>query len=145
MNRDFVAGSALFAAGAAYAIYAWTNLPIGSIRQMGAGFFPATLGILLAGLGVCIIVAGLASTEKIPSVKLRPLVAVICSVVLFAVLIRSIGLVAAVAATAICASFSLPQKNFKRTAILAAALVFTCWITFVVLLKQPIELWSAPF
>ncbi|MCR8724521.1 tripartite tricarboxylate transporter TctB family protein [Frigidibacter sp. ROC022] len=145
MNRDFVAGSALLVAGSGYAIYAATTLPLGTFRQMGAGMFPVALGILLAGFGICIAVPALFRGASMPEIRPRAFVAIIASIVGFAVLIRSAGLLAAVPATTICASLAAPGRRVKTVVLLCAVLLVLTWTIFVLLLDLPIPVIRMPF
>lgn len=55
-DRDLIGGALMFATGAGYAVYAVATYRLGSLSMMGPGLFPAILGTILAGLGVCIAV-----------------------------------------------------------------------------------------
>ncbi len=60
LARADAVGGALLLLLAALAGVAGRGLPLGTLRQPGAGFFPTTLAILLAGLSVALLVRGLA-------------------------------------------------------------------------------------
>ena len=45
MRRDTTAGLALIIGGCAYAWYANATLPVGTLRQMGPGMLPVSLGL----------------------------------------------------------------------------------------------------
>lgn len=145
MNRDLVAGGALLVAGSGYAIYAAATLPMGTFRQMGAGMFPVALGIMLAGFGVCIAVPALVRGAPMPEIRPRALVAIIASIVAFAVLIRSAGLLPAVIATTVCASLAVPGRRVTTVALLCIVLLALTWSIFVLLLDLPIPVIRMPF
>lgn len=144
MNRDLVAGSALLAVGSGYAIYAAATLPLGTLRQMGAGMFPMALGVLLAIFGICIAIPAFARGAPMPEFRPRALVAIIASIIAFAVLIRSTGLLAAVTATTVCASLAVSGRRITTIVLLCVVLMALTWAIFVQLLDLPIPVIRMP-
>lgn len=59
MRADVAGGAALLAL-AALAWVAGRGLPLGALRQPGAGFFPRILTLLLAALALALLARGLA-------------------------------------------------------------------------------------
>ena len=53
-TRDLVGGLALTVIGLFAAYYAHEHYEIGNLRRMGPGFFPVSLGLTLAVLGVLV-------------------------------------------------------------------------------------------
>ena len=49
--KDILAGAVLIALGLPGAAYALATLPLGTLRRMGPGMFPAALGLILALFG----------------------------------------------------------------------------------------------
>ena len=54
LNKDHYGGALLLALGAA-AIVAGAGYPIGTLQQMGPGFFPVALGVLMALVGLAVL------------------------------------------------------------------------------------------
>ncbi len=54
LGRDHIGGAVLLALGAA-AVVAGVGYRMGTLRQMGPGFFPVVLGVLMALVGVAIL------------------------------------------------------------------------------------------
>jgi uncharacterized membrane protein len=96
-NKDFWAGVMLIATGVASVLMA-RDYPFGSAFRMGPGYFPSLLGGILALFGLCLLVRGLRSSEKIAgSWSLRALIMLPLSFVLFGVLMDHAGFVPALA------------------------------------------------
>jgi len=68
---------------------------------------------------------------------LRPALSITASVLAFAVLIEDAGLMPAVAATIVLASFGSPGVPLRQTLVLAAVLAAALALLFVGLLDQP--------
>lgn len=140
MRKDSVAGLGLIGAGGLYALYAVATLPIGSLTQMGPGMFPLGLGVLLSIFGASLLVPAFGDSEKPLRIDWRILGTVLASIAAFALLIRPAGLLPAVFATAIIASFSMPQRKYLTTLILCVVLSVLIWFVFIFLLSIRIPL-----
>jgi len=58
--RDYLAGALLLGAGA-FAIFNARTYGVGSVRDMGPGFFPVAIGVMLAIIGAIIVLVALGS------------------------------------------------------------------------------------
>jgi hypothetical protein len=65
LTKDRLGGALLLAAGAA-AVLAGSGYGLGTLRQMGSGFYPVVLGVLLALIGVVL----LATATRAPDAPL---------------------------------------------------------------------------
>ena len=143
-NRDVVSGCLFLVLGAATVVYA-QRYKLGSLTEMGAGYFPIILGglMMLSGAGVAL--AGLLSRETAPIARpdIRPLLAICASVICFALLLDDIGLPLSVFATVIVACAARPGFFRPSVFVLAAALAVVCVLIFVELLNVPIRLLPA--
>jgi hypothetical protein len=117
---------------------------MGTPARMGPGFFPFYLGVLLAALGILIAFTGLKphpnDPGKVERFHWKPILYVLGSVVLFGILLKSIGMLLAGILLVIGASMGSAEFRIKRTLILAVALVTFCAFVFVGGLKLPIPL-----
>ena len=68
---------------------------------------------------------------------LRSCLAIAGSILTFALLVESAGLLLAVLATVVVASLGDVQRRTRRTLILSMCLAAAVWLVFVVLLDQP--------
>ncbi|MCA8868443.1 MAG: tripartite tricarboxylate transporter TctB family protein [Rhodobacteraceae bacterium] len=142
-KQDMIAGAVLGAFGMFVAIYAVRNYEFGTTASMGPGYFPAVLGGILAILGLIIM---LLSIRHIPSAEvwqapfgLRPLLAVLVAVLVFASLILKLGLVPATIALSLVAALAEPKFRFQKAILLGVSLSLLSWLIFKVGLKMPLS------
>jgi len=144
--RDLLAGLLFVAIGLATAIGA-SDYPLGTIRNIGPGYYPILLGVALVLLGGAIANKSLkiseASEDKADDegVALRPLVMVIVAVIAFGVLVRPFGL--GVAIIALIGLSSLAGRDFSiiRVVLLCIGMVALSWLVFVYLLGLSMSMW----
>ena len=143
INASILGGGLVALVGAVVLIYA-LRLHIGSVTNMGPGFFPLVLGVGTVVVGVLNIVFGMGDTTRLGSVPWRPFFAVLASIGVFALLIRTAGLAPAAFCTAVVASFADGNSRIWQTLLLAAFLVAFSTIIFVEILGLPIHLVRIP-
>ena len=101
--KEFAFGLFLIAL-ALVAFGATGSLAVGSAADMGPGFVPRALAWIILGFGVTFLVTGLLKTpEPFPALAWRPLVMILVSIALFAVLFSTLGLIAACVGTVVVA------------------------------------------
>ncbi|MHA6691599.1 tripartite tricarboxylate transporter TctB family protein [Devosia sp. A449] len=129
--RDLAAGLVFLMIGVG-AIVVGQEYNFGSVRQMGAGFFPVVLGYLLSAIGLgCCFTALRTKGQPITGVELRPVILLSLSVIVFGASIRSLGLVPAVSLSVILASLASEEFHIVRALVLAAGLSVFCVLTFI--------------
>ena len=122
-NKDFWAGVMMIGIGSA-AMLISRGYRFGSALRMGPGFFPTVLGGILILFGICIMVVGLKSGEKIQSsVSLRALVLLPFSLVLFGILMELAGFIPALVALVFVSAAS--GKEFKIVEVLLLTVFLT--------------------
>lgn len=127
--KDFVAGLLFIAFGVA-AIVIGSYYPPGTAARMGPGYFPRLLGMLLVALGAIIALRGLKLSGKpIAFGSLKPIVIVLGSVVLFALLSPHIGLV--LASIMLIVMSSAGSREFRWKEALASAIVLAAGAVLV--------------
>lgn len=108
---------------------------LGTIATMGPGMFPLILGTILAILGLVILTKGLlARGEESKTLPLGPAIMITASLLVFAFLALSVGLVAAIPAQVVVALWASEHFTWKRAAALSAGLLVFCYVVFVHLL-----------
>jgi Tripartite tricarboxylate transporter TctB family len=97
--KAFYAGLFFAAIGAAAFVLSH-QYEIGAPLNMGPGFFPALVGIALAGLGGVSMVQGVRASipNVVDQVRITPVLLVLAGVISFALLIERTGLLVALAA-----------------------------------------------
>jgi putative tricarboxylic transport membrane protein len=154
-NTKDVAAGALFAAIGLATIVGASDYPLGTIRNIGPGYFPIVLGIALALLGAAVAAQGMSFSaasdatadqgqqieDEDDGIAIRPLVVIPLAVIAFALLVRPFGL--AIATIALVGLSSLAGREFKwRTVVLlSAGLIALSWTTFIYLLGLPMTIW----
>lgn len=148
------------AAGAFYAaaglLFAWksTDYPMGQAGDMGPGYFPFWLGVVLAAIGLVVVVrhgpqAALAQWLRLKTkattarVRVPPLVIVLLSMVGFGFFVDHAGVVLSTAGLVFTASLASTEFTWRRA--LACAVVVSAFssLLFVVLLGLQMPLWPS--
>ncbi len=105
---------------------------MGTVAAMGPGFFPFLLGVLLAVIGLIIFAKGLlARGEVVRTLPLWPAILITASLLVFAFLVLTAGLAAAVTAQVVVALRASEHFTWKRALALSAALLIFCYVVFV--------------
>ncbi len=144
--RDLLFGLFLVAV-AAGALFATRNLNVGHAADMGAGYMPrvVSLGLLAFGLFFCgrgvrragLMEAGLA----IEPVQLRPLLAVLAAVGIFALTAEKLGLAIASVVTVVLASLATREGRLRETVPFALLLSGAAVLLFIKVLALPVPVW----
>ena len=134
LTRDHVGGALLVVAGVAV-VAAGVGYGLGSLRQMGSGFFPTVLGVLMALIGAALLLTGrrapaaavpdeAAETAHLagPLVQWRGWLCIVAGVLSFVVLGEHGGLVPASFVSVFVAALG-DRKNSVRDAAMLAALM----------------------
>ena len=124
---------------AAFFLWQGANLDLGNLRSMGPGMLPRSLAIIVLGLG-CLIMfnASVTAGPALEAWHLRGPVFVICAILIFALLIRSAGLLVAGPLTMIVGAYASDEFRLKETVIFSVVMTAFCILLFKVMLKLPI-------
>lgn len=154
-QQDFWSGLMFTGLGVAFAWGAAAH-EIGDAANMGPGYFPLVLAIVLIALGAFITFAALVveteDGETVGGWAWRPLLFILPANFAFGVLVGGLpslsippmGLVAAVYAVTFLASFAQGGAfRLKETAVLASVLAAAAYAGFVLVLKLPLPVWPA--
>jgi hypothetical protein len=151
-QKDFFSGLMFAVIGGAFA-YGATSYNIGTGARMGPGYFPLSLGVLLALLGSLVMFKSLVVEtphgDKIGGWAWKPLLYIICGNVLFGILLGGLpslklpamGLIAAIYGTTIVVSKAGDVFVLKEVLILSTVLSIGSYLAFVVLLKLQFPVW----
>jgi hypothetical protein len=137
-----LAAALLFASFGLLGLWLAGDLRIGTAMRMGPGYMPRLLCWIL--LGFSALVAVRAFTIDGPVLEkwhVRPLLMILFSIWLFAVLIDRIGLVGTVLVAAVVSALATAESRRIEVAILAFALSVFSAVVFVRLLGLPMDLW----
>jgi hypothetical protein len=137
-DRDALCGAMFIAVGGAFALYAWAGLPMGEIFQMGPGFFPVVLGMVLIGLGVAIVAGSRGHDSGLHvAVSWRGVLLITGAVLFFGTFVRHLGFAPAAAVATFMAAIAPRDATLGSVLLLTAALTLFNVVVFVLLLRLP--------
>jgi hypothetical protein len=140
-NKDFLGGCLIAALGIGAAIIG-RNYPFGSARQMGPGFLPICLSILLVAIGIALALRSLKAGNQLEELgSARPLVVVLAGVIIFSQTLVPLGLVLSSLLLILISSIAQSPFRPKEAVLLAAGLTLGVVALFVVALGIPFRLW----
>lgn len=134
----------MFMALGAFFVGFGTQYTIGTAATMGPGYFPTALGVIVILLGMVTTVGALsakATAEKIEKFNWPPLLLILGSVVLFGVVLKSLGLIVSLLLLITVSSYASHEFSWKATLINALVLIVMCLGVFVWGLKLQFQLW----
>lgn len=143
-TRDFSAG-VLFAGAGAFFSYLAQSYTLGQASQMGPGYFPFWVGVILALIGVGLAVKSLGAKAPeagaMPSWNWRSLFWVLAATVGFAFALEHAGLVLSTVILVVLSSRASHEFTWRGALATAAAIVGISLVAFVWLLKVDIPTW----
>lgn len=142
--HELLAGAFTIALGAS-AIWIAQDYPFGSLRRMGPGYFPTSLGWLLVGLGTIIAAGGFMRPGVQPQAEWRNMIAVLAAILAFALMVERFGLIAATVALVFISAAADRSSTLRGTAILTACLVLMSIGLFVEGLGIPFRIVNWPY
>lgn len=125
-------------------LLATTKLSIGTAAEMGPGYMPRAIALILMAFGLFFTAKGLfrgGEGRGIERIHLRPLPGILVAVGVFAFLAESAGLVIASLSTVIIAGFAGPEHRFVESVIFSLVLTACAVLLFVRVLNLPIPVW----
>ncbi len=155
-EKDFISGLFFIALGVAFA-WGATGYDVGTASEMGPGYFPFALGVILTVLGVLVAFFSLTveteGGDKFGAFAWKPLLCIIGANVVFGICLGgikpiglpSLGLIVAIFALVLTASLAAESYKLPEVLSLSAGLAFFCWLGFVKFLKLTIPVLPAFF
>jgi hypothetical protein len=142
INIPDVAFAVFLVALGALAFALASPLSVGTAAAMGPGYVPRGLAIIIMIYGVALGVRALfTGAVPFPGVEIRPLLLILGSVALFAVLLPVAGLALTSFALVLCAGYAAYDVRQRENAISALILAAFGVVLFVVALGLPIPVW----
>ncbi|MBM3525388.1 MAG: tripartite tricarboxylate transporter TctB family protein [Alphaproteobacteria bacterium] len=142
--QDFLCGLMFISIGVLGVVVGW-DYPRGTPVRLGTGVFPAILSWGLIGIGVIVAVKGLlVPGPGVGRVAWRPVLLIGLAAALFAVLIETGGLIAALVVMMILAALAGDEHTIKEFSIFAVIMIIMAWAIFVWGLEMPLKVfpWS---
>ncbi|MCC5979927.1 MAG: tripartite tricarboxylate transporter TctB family protein [Salinarimonas sp.] len=141
---DILGGALLIAIGLFAAIYA-QRYNFGTAAQMGPGFFPVVLGVILIGLGVVIAVPAFARIGEMPEFRWQPLGLVMAAIILFSVTLRPLGLILATMASVFVAASADRNFTWFGRAVTSVGIAVLVFLIFRLGLGMNLPVWPRGF
>jgi putative tricarboxylic transport membrane protein len=130
-------GVGIFALGEA------SGYEFGRPRQMGPGFFPVLLALLMIGLGIGIAIEGWLRKERddesAEGINIRGLLAASGAILAFGLLIERVGLIPAIFAAVLIGMIAETNIRIPSTLALAAGLSLFATVVFIHGLALPLR------
>lgn len=153
-QKDFLSGLMFTALGVAYVVGA-NGYTIGSASNMGPGYFPLLLAILLTGIGILVtyfsLVGEMDPEGAITGFAPRPLIFVLAANLAFGVLLGglpsiglpSFGMLGAITGLVFVVGMATRSLRFKEMTLTAAILAACCYVIFHLVLRLPVPFWPS--
>ncbi|WP_125026370.1 tripartite tricarboxylate transporter TctB family protein [Ralstonia solanacearum] len=133
-HQDFASGILFIITGATFAILA-RGYRMGTASNMGPGYFPFWLGVVL------VLLEGVA--DRIPRWDIKTLLWILGSVVLFGLLLQPLGLVLSLVVLVLVSSMASHAFTWKGAIGTAIVMVLLSLAAFVYGLKLQFPVWPA--
>ena len=142
-DRDLWAGVVFVAIGIA-ALLLGRGLNVGSAADMGEGYVPLAMAIALIALGTLIVLLAWwrgpgQADNRFDGIRWRPMLFVTAAILAFVTALQPLGLVAAIACSAIAANFAGQPLRARPLAILICVLSLGVMAVFVWGLGLPLH------
>jgi putative tricarboxylic transport membrane protein len=145
LKRDYYAGALMVLIGLV-AANDGRHYAVGTLRQMGPGYFPIALGVLLVILGI--LIAGTASTggessreaEALPHAEWRGWGCIIAGPVLFIILGKFFGMAPATFGCVFVSALGDRNTTLRGAVILASCVTLFGVVLFSYVLKIPMPI-----
>ncbi len=129
--KDFWAGLIYMGIGLTV-IFLARDYGMGTAMRMGAGYFPTALGMFLSLIGaIAIIRSWRFEGAPVERINLRGIFLIVGPVLLFALLVRQIGLVLAIPLLVCCSAYASSKFRLLPTLGLAIGLTLFCSLVFI--------------
>jgi hypothetical protein len=140
---DFYSGILFVAVGAAAVIIA-VNYPMGYAERMGPGYFPRALGTLLMLLGAISVWRSFRLPgPPIGRWKWRPIIVVLGSVIVFGLIVQTVGLALSTILLVFVASAASHEFRWKEAAVVGVLMAILCVGVFIYALGIQLPVWPS--
>ncbi len=140
--QDFAAGLFLIAIGLFAFVQAY-SLPLGNLRVMGPGMLPVSVAVMVTAGGLALtIYSFFEDGAKLERLHWRGPIFILGGIVLFALTIRSLGLLFAGPLAMFVGSMASEEFRWKEALIFSIGLTLVCIVLFKLALRLPIPIVS---
>lgn len=144
-NRDFLAGLLFFGVGAT-GLYVAQSYPFGTLQQMGPGFFPRALGVILMVFGAVTAFRGLRSGERVEGGwGWFPLAVLTIAIVAFGWLMERVGMLPSLVVLTIVSAYAGKEFRWGEALLLSVTMCLLAVAIFIWGLGLPYPLVAFEF
>lgn len=141
-SRDAVSGLMFLAVAVYVSVSTLLGLDIGSLEQMGPGFFPLALGLILGVIGILVLLSAKPNEDQQLPVNWRAVLLIGAAPIAFGLTVRTLGLVPALLISVSMATLSSSRvRLFTALAVIVGVTVF-CVVVFKVGIGIPYDLFN---
>jgi len=141
VNRSDFGAGLIMAGTSAVFLFLGRNLDQGSAVSMGPGYFPRYVAIISLLIGLLLLVRSFKTpVQPLPSIRLRPLIFMLGSVLFFGLFIDRLGLAATAFVTLLIAGVADQWRPVRLLVTSTVVTIFVC-VIFLRLLNVPFPLW----
>lgn len=139
-SQDALTGIMFLAVAVYFGVTTLVQLDLGTPEEMGPGFFPFSLSVVLAILGVLVILRARPDEAKQLPINWRAVVLIGAAPVAFGLTVRSLGLAPALLISVGLAVLSSSKIGLARGAAIAIGVTVFCVLVFKVGVGVPYPL-----
>jgi putative tricarboxylic transport membrane protein len=139
--QDFWSGVLFIAIAVLFAVSGW-RLDTGQPSQIGPGYFPRGVAVVLGLIGVTLCVrALLRKGQPLGFWGVRGIVTVLGAIVVFGLSIREMGLICSGLAAMFVSFLGSPDASWVETMVVSVIVVIACTLLFVGGIGLTIPIW----
>lgn len=140
-NRSIIGGLSLAGIGLFATLYS-QQYRMGELNQMGPGFFPTMIGILLIIFGLLVAIPAFFRQGTPIKFETKSFVVILVSIVLFGVMLHPLGLPLAAALSSFVSTFA-GQKPLKTKILISTSIAAITYCIFILGLSMSIPSWPS--
>lgn len=131
-RRDAICAVAILVTGL-FAVATGLSLELGTLRRIGPGAFPALVGagLTVTGLAMLFVARSEPDAALDRPVRLRGAIMVLAGLAAFAILIKPAGMIPAVFASVLLASYADPDARLRDALGVAAVMSLIAVVVFI--------------
>lgn len=151
LNKDVIGGVLTSGLGVAVATHSLSALAIGTLSQMGPGFFPLTLGVILILCGVAVAIKGYLSAPRAAKTaashppEWRAWSLICLGTASFVVVAKYAGMAPATFSVVFISALADRKNNWRNAVLLGIAMVLVSVLVFwwALQIQLPLFKWGS--
>lgn len=141
ISQDLLAAIIFILVGVSALVFG-ADLDVGTSAEMGPGYLPRALGVIVLGFGVLIAARSFwIHSPAVGQIKIRPILLILAACAVFALLVDTAGFIVASAASIFIALFAMGRPTLLYALGMVILLPAALALVFIVGLGLSIDLW----